>query len=537
MNPCICCQHLNRPDAHFCDQCGAPMFLRNQYRITGSLGRDNHGAIYRAKNPIDNPCTIRELKIERTVTPQQEQRLRQEVSALMELSHSALPRVTDFFEEDNRHFLVTAYVEGDTLDEYLKRIPASNTEKEILTWAVELCDVLINLHSQKPPIIHGDIKLHSIIKTRTGKFVLTDRGIGKLIAIATGSAALVVSPPYAPIEQYRGKSDTRTDIYALGATLYQLLSGRQIPDAQQRPLARVEPLGRKRSPATQRVILKAIAEQPAERYQSTAEMKQDVQLALQALLEPPPGPWERLLEGLSGLGRWCWRQRWWLLVTFLLIACVAIIMPNLPQPPTLAPSPTVTSLPTPIAWPDGIGVLSGAPPQIGELSQEAKPVYGPKQGELVTVIQDSISDYGRGQRLRDFAIGIRFYNPPDASSHSWDYGIGFRDNEKDRQYRLYIRSDKKWTFYLYGGSVWDTLSASSGAADRLDVTATGSNHILLVAKENQGYLFVNKEFVTNLDLNRYVERGSLWIGTPFLSEEFVYDRHIRFEDLIIWSLE
>jgi serine/threonine protein kinase len=295
MPNCCVCNHPNRTNAKFCAHCRAPLILQNKYRITRLLGRGGYGAVYQAEQlHLGNaPCAVKELLPDPKATPAQQQaaseQFRLEAGLLANLNHPALPKVTDFFTEGNSHFLVMEYVEGETLEERLTRNGGPLPKAQVLAWASELCDVLTYLHTRQPsPVIHRDVKPANIKITPDGKLKLIDFGISKVLAKGTGDAARAVSPPYSPLEQYgKGlRTDARSDIYALGVTLYELLTNRLPPEAPDRATEAVIPprqFNPALSPHTETVILKAMAEKADERYQSAVELKQ----ALTTPLVPP----------------------------------------------------------------------------------------------------------------------------------------------------------------------------------------------------------------------------------------------------------
>jgi serine/threonine-protein kinase len=259
--------------------------LQGTYRITRLLGSGGYGAVYQAEQThLGNvPCAIKELQPDPKATPQQIQKAAEqfqlEASLLAGLNHPSLPRVTNFFAEGGRYYLVMDYVEGETLEERLERNRGPLSEAQVLVWADELCDVLTYLHTRQPsPVIHRDVKPANIKITPDGRLKLIDFGISKVLAKGTGDAARAVSPPYSPLEQY-GKgisTDARSDIYALGVTLYQLLTNHLPPHAPDRlneTLILPRQLNPAVSPMTEAVILKAIEEKPAGRHQNAEEMK------------------------------------------------------------------------------------------------------------------------------------------------------------------------------------------------------------------------------------------------------------------------
>lgn len=286
---CFNCQHPNRSNARFCAQCAAPLFLQNKYRIVGLIGRGGFGAVYLAEQEHLGRvrCAIKEMFADPSSSlVEQQQNAAQfqfEASVLARQSHPMLPKVTDFFSEGGRYYLAMEYVEGETLEERLRRAGRPLLEPEVVAWAVSLCQVLEYLHTRQPnPVIHRDLKPSNIKITPDGSLKLLDFGIAKLLTVGqnTANAARAVSPPYAPLEQYGRGTDTRSDIYALGVTMYQLLTNHLPPDAPDRASQSVIP-PRQHNPnlsaAIEAVVLKAMAQSPADRFASARDMR----LALQ----------------------------------------------------------------------------------------------------------------------------------------------------------------------------------------------------------------------------------------------------------------
>ena len=303
---CPSCQHVNRPNAHFCANCRTPLLLQNKYRIVRLLGRGGYGAVYYAEqfNLRNAPCAVKELLPAPNATPQQEQQaaaqFQFEANVLARLSDPALPRVTDSFQEGGRYYLVMEYVEGETLEEQLARTRAPLPEAQVLAWAQELCDVLNYLHTRQPnPVIHRDVKPSNIKITPDGRLKLIDFGIAKLhiAGVGTQGAARAVSPPYSPIEQYGKGTDARSDIYALGVTLYQLLTNRLPPEAPDRasePVLQLRQLNPALAPTTEAVVMQAMAGKAADRFQDATEMKRALTASLPTVVRPVAAPMPQL---------------------------------------------------------------------------------------------------------------------------------------------------------------------------------------------------------------------------------------------------
>ena len=143
--------------------------------------------------------------------------------------------VFDYFSLPGQgQYLVMVFIEGMDLQELLDAASDPLPETKVIPWIEQVCDALSYLHSQNPPIIHRDIKPANIKITPQGQAVLVDFGIAKVYdpKLKTTVGARAVTPGFSPPEQYgRGRTDPRTDIYALGATLYALLTKVEPPDS------------------------------------------------------------------------------------------------------------------------------------------------------------------------------------------------------------------------------------------------------------------------------------------------------------------
>ena len=203
-----------------------------------------------------------------------------EARILASLRHPNLPRVTDHFVIAGQgQYLVMDYIEGKDLRERIESKGAIS-EGQAVPWFLETCDALAYLHNRRPyPILHRDIKPGNIKVTPDNRAILVDFGLAK-VADGSGTTTIgakAMTPGFSPPEQYgTGSTDARTDVYALGATIYACLTAEIPEDSLERAMGREEltPL-RKRSPrvtpALARAIEKALAVRPEERYQSMVE--------------------------------------------------------------------------------------------------------------------------------------------------------------------------------------------------------------------------------------------------------------------------
>jgi serine/threonine protein kinase len=319
--------------------------LRERYEILGLIDQGGMGAVYKAadRRLPGRLCAVKEiLPAPGTSAEAQAQARRQfleEASTLARLDHPGLPKVSDYFTLDPKlataggDYLVMDYVPGQNL-EYLAREARRHgrflDEEEVLRWTGQLCAALEYLHSQSPPVLHRDVKPANIKLTPDGRIKLVDFGLVKRLdpddpRTVTGLRGLG-SLPYTPIEQYAGEmghTDTRSDLYSLGATLYQLLTGQPPPSAQERfldpqVLRSPRQINPALSPRLERVVLAALALHPKDRPASVAAWRQ--MLASGAAPVPvtmqfPDESWGQAL-----------RANLWLLLLVLALVATALIL-------------------------------------------------------------------------------------------------------------------------------------------------------------------------------------------------------------------
>ena len=330
--------------------------LRGHYRVERVLGNGGFGHVYLA---IDQQTGQQYAIKEYLVTGSSgKAQLEHESRVLSQLHHSSLPAFQDAFDERGRYYVVLGYIEGRDLTECIR---ASRTRGEIvpleriLNWLISICDAVTFLHSQSPPFIHRDIKPDNIRITPNGTAILVDLGNAKA---ADGSRTLLFirhqgTPGYAPLEQYPGGSgtDIRSDVYALGGTLFFALTGHEPPSVSARkqssdqglsddlpslqtileqnpPETAQDPnanrqfrlgINKPAKPAPRHsrhiaqlgtlspdllnrlnlIIKRAMKMDPWERYQSVAELSADLQrvrAALSSSTQPAPAPVKRPID-------------------------------------------------------------------------------------------------------------------------------------------------------------------------------------------------------------------------------------------------
>ncbi len=264
--------------------------LNNRYRIVALLGQGGFGAVYRAWDAnLKVPCAVKENFDTSSSAVRQFER---EASILATLRHANLPRVTDhFIVEGQGQYLVMDFIEGQDLEVMLERSSGRLPEAQVVQWLAEICDALDYLHNQEIPVIHRDIKPANIKLTPSGRAMLVDFGIAKVYnpEIRTTLGARALTPGYSPFEQYgQAPTDARSDVYALGATAYTLLTGKVPAESIARmagaPLEPVRTLTPEVSPVVEHAVLHALQLMPDQRFQSAREFK----LALTAGSAPEP---------------------------------------------------------------------------------------------------------------------------------------------------------------------------------------------------------------------------------------------------------
>lgn len=253
--------------------------LNERYRKKRRLVQSGMGTLFLARDEILNVDVA--IKENQYTSTDHSIQFRQEAMILARLRHANLPRVIDHFVvKDQGEYLVMDYIEGLDLAAQLENQSHPFSVEETVQIGVTVLDALAYLHSRQPPIIHRDIKPANLKRTPEGHVMLLDFGLAKHYQWdeVTAVGAKGVTAGYSPVEQYGEGTDTRSDIYALGATLYTLLTGRVPPDSVERaigiddltPLKEINP---EVTPELQRVIDKAMAIKADDRFQTAAEFR------------------------------------------------------------------------------------------------------------------------------------------------------------------------------------------------------------------------------------------------------------------------
>lgn len=200
-----------------------------------------------------------------------------EANFMKRLDHPMLPRVVDIIEDGRTTFIVMDYIEGTSLKQVMRDAGHPMVEADVIDWGIQLCDVLEYLHSRNPPVVYRDMKPDNIMLREDGTVRLVDFGIAREYKEGKSSDTKVLGTKgYAAPEQFsrEAQTDARTDVYALGVTLYVLVTGRAASqETYWRPIRQIDPT---LSEGLEHIIAKATQANPDDRYQTAADMRYDL---------------------------------------------------------------------------------------------------------------------------------------------------------------------------------------------------------------------------------------------------------------------
>jgi serine/threonine-protein kinase len=268
--------------------------IKNRYKISEVIGQGGMGCVYLAEDLrlSGRMCALKAVDYENNLPPevikQTREQFKREATVLARLDHPNLPKVSDFFSDEDRDYLVMDYVPGNDLRTLMldeKKKGKYLPERVVLSWADQIAEALIYLHSQSPVILHRDIKPSNIKLTPNGIIKLVDFGLVKILISGEKTITVVHghgSAYYTPLEQYggdTGHTDPRSDVYSFGATLYHLMTNKAPKEARERFLdlegeLPIRESNKNISPRTERAINMAMNVHPDKRFQSVESFKE-----------------------------------------------------------------------------------------------------------------------------------------------------------------------------------------------------------------------------------------------------------------------
>lgn len=276
--------------------------LLARYKIEGQLGGGGQGAVYQARD-LNFPEARRLVAIKEMHVTASDPNLRastmktfqREANILATLNHPAIPKIYDFFDQNDRAYLVMEYINGRDLEAILVKTKTLPINK-IIEWSIDLCDVLQYLHSHQPePIIFRDMKPANIMIDSLGKVRLVDFGIAKIF-VSGLPQTMIGTEGYSAPEQYKGKANPLSDVYSLGATLHHVIT-RTDPRLEppfsfaERPIRELNP---DVSPELEAIVMRALEFEPDKRFATCAEMKEALEAvrygAIKAQAAPAAAP-------------------------------------------------------------------------------------------------------------------------------------------------------------------------------------------------------------------------------------------------------
>ena len=261
--------------------------IHQRYRVVKQIGIGGMGAVYRASDlRLKRDVALKYMLINHV--PAYVRAFAREAQLLAHLRHAALPDVSDYFIDNDRHFLVMEFVDGTDLAQLLQQRTVFDLAT-VVQWGDVLLNALGYLHGQSSPVIHRDIKPQNVKLRPDGTVVLLDFGLAKgavdpLLPDSSGNSVYGYTLQYSAMEQIQGLgTDQRSDLYALGATLYHLMTGVPPPNAPTRTMSTASGLGDPLMPAhhynplvpieLSAVIARALALRPDARYESASTMR------------------------------------------------------------------------------------------------------------------------------------------------------------------------------------------------------------------------------------------------------------------------
>lgn len=255
--------------------------LAGRYMILEKIAQGGMGAVYKAEDKRLNNRIVAVKEMSESAVQSADRGVildafRREAQLLARLSHPNIVRVSDYFQDGERHYMIMEFIQGRTLEEMLDEQTEPFPEEQVLAWAEQLCDVLGYLHSQNPKIIYRDLKPGNVmVLDGTDTVKLIDFGIARFYKPGKQKDTIELGTPgYAPPEQHgKGQTDERSDLYALGAMLHHLLSLRD-PTQHLFDFPPLRSLNPKVSPHVADAIARAVEKERSKRFASAQEMKE-----------------------------------------------------------------------------------------------------------------------------------------------------------------------------------------------------------------------------------------------------------------------
>ena len=286
--------------------------LNQRFRVDGRLGAGGMGEVYLGFDLRgDGPVAIKCLRVDLASHQEMfQRRFREEVDILKRLSFAGVPQFVEAFESDGQSILVMEFIQGHSLGVLLERAQADGARglpaRLVVRVGVEVCQILEHLHGHNPALVHRDIKPDNIIiRDCDERIFLVDFGLAREINGKDSTKTVVGTAAYAPLEQFQGKPEVRSDLYSLGVTLNQLLSGKSPTPLNVEPIQNLVPDVHE---DLARIINRATRSGAEDRYPNAGDMRlllEDVTPRLEEVQIPRPvvNPDDKVQELIRRWGR------------------------------------------------------------------------------------------------------------------------------------------------------------------------------------------------------------------------------------------
>jgi serine/threonine-protein kinase len=273
--------------------------LQGRYEIVNRIGGGGMGNVYQASDRnLDHAARAVKEMMEMFSDPAQREKsvedFRREAKLLAGLKHPSIPIIYDHFIEVGRYYLVMEFITGGDLASRQRLAGGRVPELAVALWASQICDVLEYLHQRHPPIIYRDLKpANLMVDPDSGRVMLIDFGIARTVAPMQKGVTAIGTMGYAPPELFSGNVEPASDIYSLGATMFDLLTG---ADPRDKPLLifdfsknpRPREINPEITPPMEKILMRAVEYEPQHRYRSAREMKRTLEDHLRYLEQAPP---------------------------------------------------------------------------------------------------------------------------------------------------------------------------------------------------------------------------------------------------------
>lgn len=384
--------------------------LDGRFYVVRPIKAGGMGAVYEVKDRMvnDRICALKQMLDTSARVSERQQAIDHflsEVQVMQALNHSGIPKIYSAFVQESSFFFAMEYIEGTDLAGILAEqgnpgLPPAS----VVGWALQTLEVLKYLHGRNPAITHRDIKPSNLLLRKDGRLVLIDFGISRVVNPADGF--WIGTPGYAPAEQQQGQPEPSSDLYALGATMHELLTGRKPQDWD---FPEFETFGVKVPEALHDVVYNALGVWPEDRYASAEAMYNDLKsIPGLSVSLPTSGSADRFEEAVVKL-----KDRLYPLLNNLIQRysneCHTTYLP-----------PNIDFFEFTLAYPTPFSL------RVVKNAEESCVKFYERQGILEPNLIDSVNPMQGGWEQKIDAVVKRFVADYEASKNcGWGFGIGF----------------------------------------------------------------------------------------------------------------